>query len=356
MAELYGKRYTRKELLKRIGNMSQIGGIREYVYDAERARGVKAVGIDTGPLRFETLPSRCLDVSYASYKGVPFAYIAKSGLRHPAFFSKVDPGGFADNFCAGVLTTCGLENIGGPSVSNGKKHELHGEIANMPAGLVAVSQEWEGDDLVYSVSGEIRHSRFYGEDTVLKRKISAKLGASSFTIEDEVENQDFAPALCLLLYHANFGFPFVDVSTRLITSPRVKSEARPGVPPERAAKFAVFEEPKDGEQEVCIYHTFKPDADGFAAACLFNPDLGERGMGAYVRWDTATLPCFVQWKMMRSREYVCGLEPGSAWLENRDQSVLDANTLQPLQKRRFRLEIGVIEGEDECRRFVGAED
>lgn len=352
MAKIFDKNRSRTDLYKHIGNLSQVAGIREYTYTSGWADGVKAISVNTGRLSFETLPSRCLDISHGSFKGIPFGYISKSGIRNPTNFSKNDPTSFLDNFCGGVLTTCGLHNIGTPIERDGKMHPLHGEIANSPADHVSVAEKWRGDECEFVVSGEIRHSRFYGEDMLLRRRITALLGAASFLIEDEVENQDFAPTNCFILYHANFGFPFLDAATRLVTSPLVKSEARPGIPEDRIRDFDRFAGPKDGEEEICVYHTFKPNADGFATACLFNPELGEKGMGVYIRFDISTLPRFVQWKMLRSREYVCGLEPGSAPLDDLTPEELAAAKLQPGEKRTFRVEIGVLEGENECRRFM----
>lgn len=356
MTHLFGKDYSHRELLRRIGNIRQIAGIREYTYASGRSAGVRAFTVNTGYFEFEVLASRCLDVSHGKYKGVPFGYISKSGVRHPSYFNKSDPTSFLDNFCGGVLTTCGLHNFGPAAERGGRTHNMHGEVANCPADLVSVSETWEGDDCEFVISGEMRHSRFYGEDLVLRRRIIAELGKSSFVIEDEVENEDFSPGYCLLLYHANFGFPFLDAATRLITSPRIVSEPRPGILKEQMHDFDKFANPADGENEICVYHTFEPDAEGFAGACLFNPDLGEKGMGVYIRYDMTTLPRFVQWKMLRSREYVCGLEPATAALDDLDENEARAAKIMSGEKRTFRVEIGVAEGLDKCSRIVGCKE
>lgn len=354
MTKLFGKEFSRKELYRRVGNLAQVAGISEYTYNSGYADGVKAVRINTGVLDFEVLPSRCLDISHGSYKGVPFGYFSKSGIRHPSYFCKADPSGFADNFFAGVLTTCGLHNIGGPSVYNGEQHYLHGEVANKPAELVSVKEEWQGDDCLFTVSGEIHHSQFYGHDLVITRKISAVLGQSVVIIEDEVENRDFAPSACMLLYHSQFGWPFLGPATKLITSPHESLKPRAGTPEDAVKTCDSFVDPADGVEEQCFYHKFKPDSEGRATACLFNPELGEKGMGVYVRYDMSTLPEFIQWKMLRSREYVCGLEPAACSLDNRDDATMRRIELAPMEKRRFRLEYGVLEGEAACRELAGA--
>lgn len=75
-------------------------------------------------------------------------------------------------------------------------------------------------------------------------------------------------------------------------------------------------------------------------------------MGAYMRFDTATLPIMVEWKMLRSREDVLGLEPASSSLDERSEEEMRRVSLAPMEKRRFRMEIGVLEGEDACRSLI----
>lgn len=353
MVEIFGKRYNRAELLRRVGNPAQIGGIREYSYTSGRADGVKAIEIDTGSLRYELLVSRCLDIAFASYRGIPFGYVSKSGIRHPAYFAKNDPTGFHDNFLGGVLTTCGLHNIGPAAEGGGRPHQLHGELANMPAEMVSLREEWIHDECIFSVEGEVRHSSFYHEDLVLRRKVSSRFGTSSLRIEDEIENRDFTPSPCIVLYHIQFGFPLLDVCSRLFTSPAAALTTRTGKRLDGDTRHTIFAGPSDGAEETCFYHDLVPDADGYAVACLFNPELGEKGIGVYIRYHTAALPVFVQWKMLRSREFVCGLEPASARLDGRDAGELAACMLQPLEKRHFQLELGVVEGEEHCRALVG---
>ncbi|MCD8138654.1 MAG: aldose 1-epimerase family protein [Planctomycetaceae bacterium] len=346
MAQLFGTDYDRAALLRRIGNLNQVAGIREFTYSSGRADGVKAVEINTGPLACELLPSRCLDISRLSYKGIPAAYLSKSGIRHPSFYSKTDPTAFHDNFFAGALSTCGLHNIGPAREAGGRVHQLHGDIGNMPAEQVAVGEGWAGDDCMFSVKGVVHHSSFYHGDLLLRRTVTARLGGRCVYINDEVENLDFAPAPCLMLYHCQFGFPFLDAATTLRTSPSTGIEPRDDTAAAGLATHAAFADPADGAPEQCFYHTLTPGESGWAAACLFNPRLGPNGMGVYVRYHTDTLPELVQWKMLRSREYVCGLEPSSARLDERSDADMAALTLAPLEKRRYRLELGFVEGED----------
>ena len=70
-------------------------------------------------------------------------------------------------------------------------------------------------------------------------------------------------------------------------------------------------------------------------------------MGFYLKYSTQELPIFLQWKMMRSREYVCGLNPGTTYSEGRKQALEkdEVMFIQPLEKKQFRIELGITEGE-----------
>ena len=50
------------ELLKRIGSIEQIGGIRDITYNEGRAKGVRVIEVNTGEVRFSILPDRGMDI------------------------------------------------------------------------------------------------------------------------------------------------------------------------------------------------------------------------------------------------------------------------------------------------------
>ena len=53
MATLYGKTYTRAELLQRVGDVRQLGGVRlKTLSDGERARGARGRRVDRQRLSF----------------------------------------------------------------------------------------------------------------------------------------------------------------------------------------------------------------------------------------------------------------------------------------------------------------
>ena len=344
MARLFGKEYTKQELLKKTGNLSQVAGMKEYTFNAGRAKDVDAIDVNAGDLQFTILQSRCLDIGQAAFRGYPLGYISKSGLRSPAYFHEKKGIGYLDSFYGGLFTTCGLNNIGNDCEVNGREYGVHGEIANIPAEKVSVKEYWDDDELFFEISGIVRHSRFYAEDMVLERKITTSLGSNKIVINDTIENRDFASVPMMLLYHINLGFPFLDADSELIT-PNLKS-SRPRTPSAEKGlpNTHEFIEPVDGIEEECFYHTFDAPKK-MAIVCLFNPNLGEKGMGIYLKYSTEQLPVFIEWKMMRSREYVCGLIPATNYVEGR-KDALETNrfsTIQPLEKKSYQIEIGVTE-------------
>lgn len=271
----------KEELLKHIGSVEQIGGIRDYILNDGKSKGVRVIEINTGELRFFILPDRGMDIAQAFYKSHAISWISKTGITSPQYYDK-DGKEFLRGFYGGLVTTCGLKNIGRPYGEEG----LHGRIANIPAEKVSVSSEWHGDDYVMTVSGTVRETAVFGENLSLKRTITAKLFEDEFTVEDTLINEGFSDEKIALCYHCNFGYPLVREGAKIVN-----------VQPEIADIHA----PVHGAEEKCIdvFHT-----GDFAIAGIENGEIG-----AYITYKRDTMPEFLVWKMLGESEYVIGLEP-----------------------------------------------
>ena len=80
MPRLWGRAYTRAELMTRVGDVSQVGGARSYRIDGGPGDGLQVVEVDTGSgFRFMVVPGRALDISGAWYKGIPLAFRTPTG-------------------------------------------------------------------------------------------------------------------------------------------------------------------------------------------------------------------------------------------------------------------------------------
>lgn len=310
MANLFGKEYSKAELRKRIGDISQVGGAQEFIYSSGKAEGTRAIEVRNGSgLRFVILPGRGMDIAYAEFEGIPFSHISRTGVVEASHYDEAD---FLRSFTAGLLTTCGLTYMGAPCLDEGKELGAHGRIANTPAYDVGIVQEWRGDDYVIEVRGKVREATVFGENMVLTRVITTKFGDDKIYIHDEIENEGFTDTPLMVLYHMNFGFPLISESTKLITNcenmrPR-DAAAIPGVD-----KACEFEAPISNYAEQVFYR----DSVKGSYAKFVNPDLK---LSVNLKFEKDELPYFVEWKQVGEQDYVVGLEPGTYTPDGRKEA------------------------------------
>jgi hypothetical protein len=341
MAELFGRRYTRRELESLLGNMNQVAGITLGELADGRARGVRTADIRTGSgFSFTILLDRAMDIGRADFCGRPLCWRSVNTDVHPAFYE--EPGlGWLRTFGGGLLTTCGLMSLGGPSTDAGQAFGLHGRISTTPAERISVSEEWIGNDYVMAISGETAEGVTFFPCLRKRRTIVTKLGANSLMIRDEVTNVGPRNSPLMILYHVNLGFPALAPESRVLAP---SLTVHPNTPDAEIGKrdYAKAASPARGYAEKVYEHKLA-SIRGRTAVALVNDALG---FGVYERFRTGQLPVFNQWKMMGESEYVMGMEPstngvfGRATERKRGRIV----TLRPGQSREFELEIGVLDG------------
>ena len=300
----------KEELLKLVGSVSQIGGIKDYTFNDGRAKGVRAIEINTGKISITILPDRCMDVANATFLGTPLGWISKTGITAPSYYEK-DGFGWLRGFYGGLITTCGLDNIGGPFDEYG----LHGRIANTPASEISVNAEWVGDEYVMTVSGVMRDSVVFGRNLVLKRTYTAKLFASEFEVCDTVINDGFNPENFSLCYHCNFGYPLVREGAKITNVP---------------AEISEITAPVHNAAEECIPVEYSGEE--------ITTGIENGEIGAYITYRTNTLPDFLVWKMLGESEYVIGLEPRTSYLGGK--SIVDEKkyvTIAPMEEYKTNL-------------------
>jgi hypothetical protein len=344
MARLFGQELSGEQLRQRVGCLSQIAGASPFRFAGGRADGVRAVGVRTGSgLSFVVLLDRGLDIAQAEYCGQPIGWISKNGIVGPAHF---EPQGFGwlRSFGGGLLTTCGLTQVGAPCTDSGEALGLHGRISHLPAENFSIAERWEADEYVIRVAGLVRESCLYQENLVLRREISCRLGGSTITIDDIVENQGYNDTPFMILYHYNFGFPVISEHTRLYSSAvgvePWNEEARAG-----NRQHDRFEQPTPGYAYQVFTHEMPRDQNKVYAALVNEP----MAFGAYLAFRPQELPCFSEWKMMGQQDYVVGLEPGTNGSEGRAEARQSGRliVLRPGETRTMSCEIGVLAGRQE---------
>lgn len=341
MAKLFGREWTRAQLLSLVGDLSQIGGVRLGELSDGSERGVRIADCRTGGgLSFTVALDRGMDIGAAEYRGIPLAWISGGGFARPEFHER-EGRDWTRTWGGGLVTGCGLTNVGAAVEDEFGCDGLHGRLSHLPARDISVDGEWDGDEYRFWVKGRMRQYRVFGENLEMTRVISAGLGDGAFTIDDTVENRGDAASPLMLLYHVNIGFPILSPESEIVAAPHEvvprDEEAAKGL-----ADWMRFQEPQAGFAEQVFRHDIPAGSDGMAEATLRNPWLG---VDLRLRFRKAELPFMAEWKMMGKGTYVVGLEPANSFVSGRVQEK-EAGRLQmiePGEKRSFRVEVGVVD-------------
>lgn len=345
MVDLYGRTYSRVELLQRVGRIEQLGGIEPCVLSGGPAEDMRALRVSTGSgLAFTVLPDRCLDIPHLSYNGHALCWYSRNGMVGPQFYQP-EGDGFLRSFTGGLLTTCGLRNFGPPCEIDGESFTMHGRIGNMPASEVAWGTTWQGDECLFWIEGVVRESRVFGEDMTLRRRIETRLGANTLRIENTVRNEGWRAEGHMILFHMNPGFPLLDDGARLwVDALEVRprdDEAREGL-----EVYDRFTAPQGDFKEQVFVLDLRPDAQGYTCATVVNERL-DGGLGLRLRFRKDQLPWLMEWRQLGQGTYVLGMEPANCpTIEGRAEAVKRGTlpTLQPGEERRYDIEVAVLAG------------
>ncbi len=339
---------------EKIGNISQVAGLRHYEFADGKAKGVEAVEVHTGSgLSFTVLLGRGMDIAWTEYRGVPVNYMSKTGVVSPGYYES-EGMGWLHNFFAGMLTTCGLLNVGGPekvqhSVIGGRTYGLHGRISNCVAEQVSIFEEWEDGEYIMKISGLMREGILHGEQLALRREITTKMGSKEFVLRDTVINHNSNPQKIMLLYHINVGYPILDANSRFIANVKEIVPQSDEAKMEMDSVFACAE-PVLGKTERCYAHDFYTNEEGFVKVAFVNDNLE---LGLALEYKKGELPYFNQWKMLNTREYVVGLEPGNCLpvgITKAEQTGM-VETILPGEKKIYEIVFKILDGKEEIGKY-----
>jgi Domain of unknown function (DUF4432) len=341
----------------KLSTAAQLGGIETSVLDNGAERGVRIAWINTGTgLRYKVIIDRAMDIADAFYNQHSLTWLSHGGITAPEPFSHRGMN-WIRTFGGGLLTTCGLDHVGGPETDQYGERGLHGIISHMPAEIESIIQpDPINGKMEFSISGKIKQTQVFGPSFELKRTISGTLGLAAIQIHDEVTNCANTPAPHMLLYHLNFGWPLVDEGTDLLWQGPWRS-------PGEVTATKIFREGNNfrkcpppigshsGTGEEVAFIDIASDQAGRCTAGLYNARLN---LALAFRFNKKELPWLTNWQHWGKGEYVTGLEPGTnppiGQAKARAQNELIF--LEPSETRNYSLEIEVLNQEASVRRLL----
>lgn len=244
---------------------------------------------------------RGLDVGAAWFGGVPLAWIAGAGEGGTAAEE------WREAWGGGLLTTCGLDNVGAPSEGIG----LHGTYTFLAAAEVRTfrSADEVGCSAVITDPRGLR----------VERTIRTRLGEGCVELTDRTVNVVEQPLEAPLLYHVNLGWPLWDEGTR------VETDAAEVVPRDADAEghsWAAAPPPEEVPERVWEHV-------GARSARVVNDAVGLR---VTVESD---LPYLWQWVDPNPGVYALGIEPANCSVLGRAQARAEGRlpVLEPRAER-----------------------
>ncbi|MCL4376778.1 MAG: aldose 1-epimerase family protein [Actinobacteria bacterium] len=353
--EIFGKKYSRTDILKKVGDISQLGGVKQYEFSDGTAKNARAVDLKSpGGIEMTVILDRAMDISSLTYKNIPISWKSATKEASPIYYESKGVE-WLRTFFGGLLTTCGLTYFGPPCTDQGEDLGLHGRISNLPASNVLADCRWENDNYVMWVQGRIREVRALYEKLELSRKITAFADRPVILIEDIVENIGFKSSPLMILYHMNLGFPLLDSATKLLLPKKTITTPRDETAKREIGNFNEFCEPVDNFSEQVFIHNIEPDRDGNGNVALINNEFNNgEGLGISIKFNKKNLPYLIQWKHAASGEYVCGLEPANSLLGGRNVEIENRNVrfINPGEKINFNIEINILSSKKEIENYI----
>ncbi len=364
MPKLFNRNYSRAELLRRVGHVYQMGGVQLYSSEDGPSRGVRHLEFRTGTgFNFKVAIERGMDIGYCEYRGASLAWIPSHLLPGPWYFEQQTEFGWLRTALGGFNNTCGLIHIGNPETDAvahynfparpSERYGVHDRAALLPGQLVHYGQRWEGDACIIEAEGIVVQTQTYGENLVMTRRYTARLGESRFFMRDEIVNAGYLPTVHMLLYHMNMGFPFVDDGSEFVApfagAPKILFG---NADPNRPEEYDCFIAPQKDWVQQTFQHTMIGDADGRVPVAIVNQKLGQSGQALYVIYNRKQMPNYIEWRMMGEGQYVVGVEPCTNGFGREEvRQAGELIMLQPGEKRVYDLEVGVLDGIEEIDAF-----
>ena len=112
--KIFNTEIPKRELLRRVGNLAQVGGVQLLSHEQGYARGSRFLEFRTGSgFRFGVNVDRGMDPGYAEFNGASLAWLAPKIFPAPSFWEN-DDHAWVRFILGGLCNTAGLVTIGNP--------------------------------------------------------------------------------------------------------------------------------------------------------------------------------------------------------------------------------------------------
>lgn len=294
---------------KKLGNPEQIINAYELKFDQGPAKDKSVILVHNGGLELMFSKDNGLDILYLKYNGKNVSFLSKNGITN-------DDKEFIKRFEAGFLYTCGMDCIS--DCVPGKP--MHGSIHITPAEQVSISIDQEK----VTVTGKVKDTALFGKNLILHRNFNVY--SDRVEINDVIENRAYVDDEYVMLYHVNYGYPFLDEDLE-IKMDLIKSVGRTPFATQGLSEQFKIIPPVDGGEEACFYNYLKE-----GNVSLVNKKLG---VAVQMDYDIDALPLNIMWKSMVSGDYALGIEPTTSIFEEQ----FHLSPIKKGEKKEFKLSI-----------------
>lgn len=292
------------ELQEKTPDFRGVADIRLVTMEDGPGRGQRLlIARNASGVSFEIAVDRGFDLSCVTVGGTNIGWHSSTQMPFPAR----DPGsedgwGFLRNF-DGFLATCGLDHYSRPHETDVAhlnhphlktiRMPLHGRISTEKARLVGYGVDIETGSVF--CEGIVRQASVFGETLELRRRITVPVFENRLLINDIVTNRGFRPASHAIMYHLNFGYPFLDDDLTIEGLPDPLQSDVNAIPAVPSDTF--------GEKVDVVDNRVTPHA---TPVTLRNPRCG---LAVSLDYDQQALPKLAIWRAYQSGVFALGIEP-----------------------------------------------
>lgn len=306
-----------------IADLSSLCHAEQLIMSEGKAKGMHVIDMYNGVLHLRLSADRALDIYQADYRGKNIVFKSKNGMVNAHLSS--DAVRFVNDFGGGLLYTCGLDNIGSPK--NG--FVQHGSLAYLPANHVNIETGYDKKNTYYvEVSGDINYTALFGPSLVLKRKIRLYYNQAEIIISDRIVNQNYQLGQYMLMYHFNFGYPFIHQGSQIKINDVNQTELLNENQTLETCHYNELDSPQINKDEEVFIHTLT-----YQKTSVLIQNQEDR---LSIVFDNPRLKYLTQWKSMASGDYALGIEPATCKLNEPSYIEIEA-----FEQHQYELKISI---------------